>query len=91
MAKLIHKLSLIRLIVACFYVSKRIQRHYKQLYTVHKRSEAFLQFRLLKSDTKLEMRAWAYVFLVFATCRRNPRNRLGTIVRSGEQNRQAKL
>ena len=63
----------------------------KQLYTVYKRSEAFLQFRLLKSDTKLEIRAWAYVFLVFATCRRNPRNRLWTIVRSGEQNRQAKL
>ena len=48
-------------------------------------------FRLLKSDTKLEVRAWANIFLVFATCRLNLRNWLWTIVRSGEQNRQAKL
>ena len=50
-----------------------------------------MQFRLLKSDTKLEVLAWVYVFLVFATCRLNPRNQLWTIVCSGEQNRQAKL
>ena len=49
MAKLIHKLSLIRLILACFKIPKRIQHHFKQLYAAHKRSEPFFEFRLLKS------------------------------------------
>ena len=45
-------------------VSKQIQRHVKQLYVLYKRSEAFIQFRLLKIATELKVSCVGVRFFV---------------------------